>query len=57
MAARIPRARSLPGVAALNTGQAAQVNSIACPSADHCAAVGDYAKNAVAERPFVVSQS
>jgi hypothetical protein len=51
------QAQNVPGLAALNTGLAAQVNSISCPSANHCTAVGQYAQNAKHYRAFVVSES
>ena len=51
------QAQHIPGLAALDTGRAAQVNSMSCPSAGHCTAVGQYAQNATHYRPFVVSQS
>ena len=51
------QAQHIPGLAALDTGRHAQVNSMSCPSAGHCTAVGNYAQNAKHYRPFVVSES
>jgi hypothetical protein len=51
------QAQHIPGLAALDTGRHAQVNSMSCPSAGHCTAVGKYAQNAKHYRPFVVSES
>jgi hypothetical protein len=49
-------ARLIPGLAALNTGGVAQVNSVACTSAGNCTAVGEYATPAVIDVPFAATQ-
>ena len=47
----------VPGLAALNVGHQAAVNSISCPAAGHCTAVGTYADHAVHSRAFVASEN
>ncbi len=57
------KAQKVPGLAALNTGQYAQVASVSCPSAGNCAAGGFYqtdvmdADDAYPVEAFVVSQA
>jgi hypothetical protein len=51
------KAQQIPGLAALNTGDSAGVNSVSCASAGNCAAVGTYAGGSPAgQRPFVASE-
>jgi hypothetical protein len=50
------KATAVPGLAALNTGGNAQVNSVSCPAAGQCAAAGSYT-GASGEQGFVASQA
>jgi D-alanine-D-alanine ligase-like ATP-grasp enzyme len=52
------RAEEVPGSGALNTGGAAEVDSLSCGSAGNCSAGGKYSTNRKAghEQAFVVSQ-
>ncbi len=47
----------IPGTSILNTGATASFNSISCPSAGNCTAVGDYTDEAGALQAFVVNES
>jgi hypothetical protein len=49
-------AAQVPGLAALNTGQEAQVTLVSCTSAGNCAAGSEYLDNRGHARPFVVSE-
>ena len=44
------QAIEVPGLAALNTGEDAEVDSVSCASAGNCAAGGDYAGRITASR-------
>ncbi len=53
------RAEEVPGTAALNTGQMAEVDSVSCASPGNCSAAGEYATPAPRSYPlhaFVVSE-
>ncbi len=47
----------MPGLAALNTGGYADVNSVSCASAGNCAAGGYYADSSGHGQAFVVSET
>jgi hypothetical protein len=47
----------VPGIAALNTGQQAQVNSVSCASPGYCSAGGYYSNKAGAQEAFVVDET
>jgi hypothetical protein len=51
------QAMRVPGLAALNTGKAAGLNALSCPSAGNCTAVGFYADSAGNNHPFVVDET
>jgi hypothetical protein len=48
----------VPGLARLNIGGLAEVNSVWCATADHCTAGGDYAssKNGLGSQAYLVTQ-
>jgi hypothetical protein len=46
----------VPGIAVLNTGKAAQVDSVSCPSAGNCAVGGYYADSHGNDHAFVASE-
>jgi Peptidase A4 family len=50
------KAEEVPGTAALNTGNAALVNSVSCASAGNCSAGGNYTDGSGHNQAFVVSQ-
>jgi hypothetical protein len=50
------KAIDVPGLAALNKGQSAEVTSVSCGSAGNCAAVGDYTDRRGNGQGFVVSE-
>jgi hypothetical protein len=50
------KAEAIPGLAALNQGGDARVNSVSCASAGHCSAGGSYADVSGAGQAFVVSE-
>ena len=47
------KALAVPGIASLSKGQYAQVNSVACSSADSCAVVGFYLDKSRVPQPYV----
>ena len=49
-------AREVPGIAALNTGGSAAVDSVSCASAGNCSAGGSYKDSSGHQQAFVVSQ-
>ena len=49
------KAIKVPGTAALNTGEIAQLETVSCPSAGNCAAAGDYFDGS-SQQAFVVSE-
>ena len=49
-------AKQVPGITKLNTGGAADLNSLSCASAGNCSAGGDYLDNTGRQLPFVVSE-
>jgi len=51
------QAEPMPGLAALNQAQRAEVSSLSCTSAGNCAAGGSYGDGRGAFQPFVISQS
>jgi len=51
------QAVKVPGSGRLNAGGAAFVNSVSCPRAGSCAAVGQYKDGSANIQGFVVSQS
>jgi len=50
------KAIEVPGLAALNVSEAAQINSVSCPSAGNCAAGGSYTDGVGSFQAFVVSE-
>jgi hypothetical protein len=50
-------AEEVPGTAALNAGDNAQVNSVSCSSAGNCSAGGYYASSTRSQQAFVVSET
>ncbi len=50
-------AQEVPGIAALNKGGFADVNSVSCPTAGDCGAGGDYADASLHQQAFVVSET
>ena len=50
------RAIAVPGLAALNTGGQAEVNSVSCVRSGHCAAGGYYSDNRGGQQGFVVTE-
>ena len=46
----------VPGSATLNSGAAAQVNSVSCPTAGNCAAGGYYEDGSSNQQAFVVGE-
>jgi hypothetical protein len=50
------KAEQVPGLAALNTGDTAQLTSVSCVSAGNCRAAGFYTDSVGVEQAFVVSQ-
>jgi hypothetical protein len=50
------KALAVPGLAALNTGYIAVVDSISCPSPGNCTADGSYSNGKSSVQPFVVSE-
>ena len=51
------RAIGVPGLAALNAGGDAEVNSVSCPPAGGCTAGGSYADRRNQNQGFVVNQT
>jgi hypothetical protein len=51
------KAVEVPGLAALNTGGSAQLNSVSCTSARYCVAVGNYAESSGNAGAFIVSRT
>jgi len=50
------RAIEIPGIAALNTGKDANVDSVSCASAGNCSAGGEYAIRKSGQEAFVVNE-
>lgn len=50
-------AREVPGIAALNKGGRAQVNSVSCASPGNCSALGGYTDSAKHYQAFVASKT
>ena len=50
-------AEEVPGMAALNAGGAASIDTLSCPSAGNCGAGGHYTKSATTQQAFVVSET
>ena len=50
------RAMAVPGLAALNRGGAADIESLACPSAGNCAALGSYRPSPTRNQVYVVNE-
>jgi hypothetical protein len=50
-------AEEMPGIAALNTGDYAVVNSISCASPGNCSAVGEYRDSSLNYQAFVVTET
>ena len=51
------RALEVPGTAALNKGDYAQISSVSCRSAGHCSALGSYTDRSKRNQLFVVSKA
>jgi hypothetical protein len=51
------KAQQIPGLAALNTGANAQVNSVSCTSAGNCSAGGEYFVTAANGQAFVAGET
>jgi hypothetical protein len=51
------KAKKIPGLAALDTGDNSQLNSVSCAAANHCSAGGYYSDSAGNFQAFVVSNT